>query len=131
VPDEIPSDEEQVTLDFTRLSSRDLGAVHSRFAVRHSHVLFHTAVREADVLGHRRNLRMAEAKFRVVHAGEKKTDVDALMEENPRIVRLRDRVMQADAEVEILEAVASGYEAIRNAASREISRRIGERAPID
>src|SRR4249919_1126555 len=39
-PDEIASDTDYVPLDFTRLNSRELGAVHSRYAVRHAHGLF-------------------------------------------------------------------------------------------
>ena len=131
-PDEIPSDDEDgVPLDFTGLSSRTIGAIHSRYAVRHSHALFHLALRAARLARLRRNARITEAKFRVVHTGEKKTDVDALMEEDRRIVRGRDEIVQVEVEMEILEAVAKGYEGIRNAASREISRRMGEKAAID
>jgi len=74
---------------------------------------------------------MLEARFRVLHSGEKKTDVDALMEEDAKISRNRDRIAILEAEIEVLEGVTQGYEVIRNAASREISRRMGEKAAID
>jgi hypothetical protein len=131
-PDEIPSDEpDSVPLDFTGLSSRTIGAIHSRYAVRHSHALFAFAVRASRLVIFRRNARGQEARFRVLHAGEKKTDVDALMETDSRISRNRDRIAQLEAEIEILQGVVQSYEAIRNAASREMTRRSSERAQID
>lgn len=131
-PDEIPSDEaEGVHLDFTGLGSRTIGAIHSRYAVRHSHAIYHVALRVADLVRLRRDARISEAKFRVRHSGEKKTDVDALMEKNKHIAHVRDRIANLEAEVEILQAVALGYEDLRNAASREMTRRIGEKAATD
>jgi hypothetical protein len=130
-PDEIPSDDpDRVPLDFTGLSSRTIGAIHSRYAVRHSHALYHLALRAARLVRLRRNQRISEAKFRVVRAGEKKTDVDALMEEDRHISRVRNNITQIEVEMKILEAVVGGYELIRNAASREISRRTSETAAI-
>jgi hypothetical protein len=79
----------------------------------------------------RRNLRIAEAKFRIIHQGEKKTDVDAMMEADKRISKRRNELAQIEANLEIINAVALGYEDIRNAASREMTRRIGERAATD
>lgn len=131
VPEEIPGDDETVPLDFTTLGNRDLGGLHSRFAVRHSYALFHSALGASRLVRYRRRLRIAEASFRVRHSGEKKTDVDALMEEDKEISKVRDKIALAEAKQEIVQAVASGYEAIRNAASREISRRLGERAQSD
>lgn len=131
-PDEIPSDEpDRIPLDFTGLSSRTVGAIHSRYAVRHSYALYHLALRAARLVRLRRNTRIEEAKFRILHEGEKKTDVDALMETDRSIVRIRDQIAGVEAEMKILEAVVGGYELLRNAASREISRRTGERAAID
>lgn len=131
-PDEIPSDEsEGVHLDFTGLSSRTIGAIHSRYAVRHSHAIYHLALRAADLVSLRRDLRLSEAKFRVRRSGEKKTDVDAAMETNKHIRKTRDKIAGIEAEMEILGAVASGYEDLRNAASREMTRRIGEKAATD
>src|SRR5262245_43654791 len=131
-PDEIPTDESAgVPLDFTGLSSRTVGAIHSRYAVRHSHALYHLALLSADLVHLRRNSRISEAKFRVRHSGEKKTEVDALMEKNKHIARTRNKIAECEAKIEVLSAVTQGYEDFRNAASREISRRNGERAAID
>jgi len=79
----------------------------------------------------RRDLRIAQSKFRVLNSDEKKNIVDAMMEDDPHIAKLFDRISVAEAEVMLLNAVAGGYEDLRNAASREISRRIGEQAPRD
>jgi hypothetical protein len=65
VPEEIPADEDRVPLDFTTLSSKYLGSLHSRYAVRHSHIIFQTAKLAADAAGIKRDLRLEKAKFRL------------------------------------------------------------------
>jgi hypothetical protein len=131
VPDEIPSDDDLVPLDFTLASSQEIGSIQSRFAVRHSHAIYHVALAATGLVRLRRDLRMAQAKFRLLNPGKPKNIVDAMMEEDTRISRMLDKIAIAEAEVGVLGAVAGGYEDIRNAASREISRRIGEKASID
>jgi|SRR5580765_96889 hypothetical protein len=131
VPEDIPADEESVPLDFTRLSSRGIGALQSRYAVRHSHAVYRAALLESDILGLKRELRIAQAKFRILHRGTPKNVVDALFEENDEIADLLDKIQEIEAKHIVLDAVVKTYEGIRNAASREISRRIGERAPLD
>lgn len=132
VPDEIPSDEDAVPLDFTRLNSKPLGGLHSRYAVRHSHALFNMAIVASDLVRAKRDVRIAEAKFRIRHKSEKRKNVvDAMMEDDDEIIAYRDKITDLEAMKEIMEAVVHGYEALRNAASREMSRRIGERAATD
>lgn len=133
VPDEIPSDEDAVRLDFTRLSSRDLGNVHSRFAVRHAHAIFTLARRESALVTHRRNLRMAQAKFRQRHGGEfkNKYSLDDAMEQNKTIAAVLNEIALLEAERVVIEAVAQGYDDLRAAASREMFRRSSENAPKD
>lgn len=131
VPEEIPSDDDLVPLDFTRLGNRDLGALHSRYAVRHSHAIFQAALTEARVAELRRGLRFSEAQFRIKHKGEKQNEVLAMMEDDERITKRRDALSKVEIEHKLIVAVAAGYEDIRNAASREISRLIGERAATD
>jgi hypothetical protein len=131
VPEEIPHDDDSVPLDFTTLSNRDVGAVHSRYSVRHAHAIYQVALLAGDLVRRRRDLRIVESKFRVIHQGEKKTDVDALMEEDEKIARYRDKISLLEAQVEIVGAIAQGYEDLRNAASREMTRRIGEKAATD
>lgn len=131
VPEEIPSDEDRVPLDFTALSSKQIGSLQSRYAVRHAHAIFNAAKLAADEAALKRDLRLVKAKFRLHHKGEKMNIVNAMMEEDETIIEIEERLSEVEAKVGILTAVAQGYEDLRNAASREMSRRIGERAQID
>jgi len=131
VPETIPLDEEKVPLDFTRLSSRGIGELQSRYAVRYSHIIYNIALLESDVLHLRRELRIAQSKFRIRNPNKAKNVVDAMMEDDEEISSLLDRISEIDIKLTLLVAVSKTYESIRNAASREISRQIGERAPID
>lgn len=131
VPEEIPSDDDLLPLDFTNASNRDIGGTHSRYAVRHAHAIFQAAKTQAKLGALKRDLRHAEAKFRIKRKGEKVNVVNAMMEDDEHIMAVRDRVSKAEIELGLINAVAEGYEDIRNAASREISRRMGERAATD
>jgi len=131
VPGEIPLDDEVVPLDFTRLSSSGIGELQSRYAVRHAHAVFNAALMESDILRLRRELKIEQAKFRVRHRGIPKNVTDALMEEDEEIATLLDKISEIEIKLVILNAVVKTYEGVRNAASREISRRSGERAAID
>jgi hypothetical protein len=131
VPEEIPTNEESVPLDFTQVGSSDLGSIHSRFAVRHAYAGFVAAKAAAKLVTLKRDLRIAQAKFRILNTDEKKNVVDAMMEEDDHIAKLLDRISIAEAELGMLNAVSDSYEALRNAASREMTRRIGERGPTD
>jgi len=131
VPGDIPLDDERVPLDFTRLSSSGIGELQSRYAVRHAHAVYNAAIMESDILMLRRELKIEQARFRVHHRGVPKNVVDAMMEEHDRIGDLLDRISEIEIKLVVLEAVVKTYEGIRNAASREISRRSGERAAID
>lgn len=131
VPEEIPSDDDNVPLDFTELSNRDLGALHSRYAVRHAYAIFQAAKAEGKIASLKRNLKFNEATFRIKHKDLVLNVVQAMMEDDEGITKQRDRVSRAETEHKLIDAVADGYEGIRNAASREISRRLGERAAVD
>lgn len=131
VPEEIPTDEDHVPLDFTTLSNKDVGALHSRYSVRHAHAIYQNALLTSEIVKRKRDSRIEEAKFRVIHQGEKKTDVDALMEEDAKIAKHRGKLAVLEAKAEIIEAIAQGYDDLRTAASREMTRRIGEKAPLD
>lgn len=131
VPEEIPPDEERVPLDITRLSSRGIGELQSRYAVRHAHAIYNSALLETDVLRMKRELRMAQAKFRIRHKGQPKNITDAEMEEDDEISALYDEISEVEIKLTLMEAVVKTYESIRNAASREITRQLGERAPLD
>lgn len=131
VPEEIPSDEDTIPLDFTRLSSRGIGHLQSRYAVRHSHAIFNAAKVAADAAAIKRDLRLAKAKFRIRHKSEKVNVVAAMMEDNDAISELEDKLLEVEVKVELLDAVAAGYADLRDAASREITRRTRERAAVD
>lgn len=133
VPNEIPSEDDAVALDFTRISSRELGNVHSRFAVRHAYAIFTLARRESALVTKRRNLRMAQAKYRARHGGDYKNkySLDDAMERTPSIRRVLDDIAKIEAERIVIEAVAQGYDDLRAAASREMYRRGSENAPKD
>jgi hypothetical protein len=133
VPEEIQDDEEIVPLDFTSVSSRDIGAVHSRFAVRHSHALYVMAKVAVELAHLKRDLRLDQAQFRARHAGDYKTkyELDDAMAISKRHKIISNRILEAETTYEVMQAVVQGYEDLRNAASREISRRLGEQAPRD
>lgn len=130
-PNEIPSNDDSVPLDFTLLGNQEIGAIHSRYAVRHAHAIYHAALSSTNLVHMKRDLRIAQAKFRVLNSKEKKNVVDAMMEDDKHIAKLLDRIAKTEIEVQLLNAVAAGYEDLRNAASREMTRRIGEKAATD
>lgn len=55
---------------------------------------------------------------------------DALLK-NSEIKELEDDLVEAEAKLTVIEALAGGYEDLRNAASREMFRRGVEKAPND
>jgi hypothetical protein len=80
-----------------------------------------------------RDLRIVKAKKRAKLGKKYKTKwqlEDALVLDS-EIKELEDKLVEADAKLTAVEAVASGYEILRNAASREMFRRGVEKAPND
>jgi hypothetical protein len=112
------------------MSYEDIGALHSRYAVRHAHAIFHVALAGTRLVTLRRNLRIAQAKFRLANKGEMKNIVDAMMEEDEDISKMLDRISVQEANVKMIESIAQGYADLRDAASREVTRRLGERAAV-
>lgn len=107
-----------------------VGAILSRFAVRYAHSIFALAIKRTDLLARKRELRLAESRWRVRHQGDFKTkyEADDAMAEDSKIAGLEDARVGLETQVELIGAVADGFMAIRDAASREIERRKGERA---
>lgn len=130
VPEEIPTDDDAVPLDFTILSNGEIGALHSRYAVRHAHAIYHVALAGSRLATTRRNLRIAQAKFRLQNKGEMKNIVDAMMEEDEDISKVLDRISVIESEIKLVDALAQGYADLRDAASREVTRRISEKAAV-
>ena len=133
VPDEIPGDEDNVPLDFTNLNNRDVGRLHSRYAVRHAHIIYVAAKRQARLANVKRHLRIEQAKFRIKHKGEFQTkyEADDAMLLDEELAELIERQDNIEHELQILNAVAQGYADFFSAASREISRRESERPSRD
>lgn len=105
--------------------------MQSTFAVRHAHAIFNAAKIGSDSAIVKRELRLEKAKFRLRHKKEKVNVVAAMMDEDETISELEEKLALLDARKDILDAVASGYADIRDAASREITRRTAERASVD
>lgn len=99
--------------------------------MRHAHAIFNVAKLATDEAHLKRDLRMVKAKFRLKHKGEKLNIVNAMMEDDEEISKIEDKLLEVAMKMGVLTAVAQGYEDLRNAASREMTRRIGERAQID
>jgi hypothetical protein len=132
-PDEIPTNEDAVPLNFTRLDSRQLGAMHSRYAVRHSHAIYVAARYAFRLATLQASQRVEAAKFRFRHTDDyqRKYELDNALQMNQRYRKVEDKILALSAQVEILNAVALSYEDLRNAASREMFRRGSEQAPRD
>lgn len=133
VPESLDPESDQLDIDFTAISSRVIGAIHSRYAVRHAHALFVTARHASRLAELRGILRMEQAKFKARNADryKEKWKLEAAMSNSKRITKVQDEMTALEIKVEIFKAVLDGYEDIRNAASREMFRRDSERAPRD
>lgn len=96
-------------------------------------MLYHAALVEMKLARLKRDLRISTAKFRFKFKDNYKTkyELDDAMAMDDLMEMSHEEILQAEAELAVLNAIASGYEDIRNAASREVTRRVGERAPRD
>lgn len=132
-PDEIATTDDAVPLDFTRLNNREIGSVHSRYAVRHAHALFVTARYATELAALQRDLRFEQAQYRHLHKGDYKTkyELDDAMALDTNIAKLEEQILEASARTEMLDALLKGYEDLFRAASREMTRRFAEVAPKD
>jgi hypothetical protein len=132
-PEEIASDEDRVPLDFTRLDFKLVGSVHSRYAVRHSHAIFRAAYYRMVAAYINRDLRLLKARKRARLSKKYKTkwQLDDALLGDKEIKELEDDLVNAEAKLTVIEALAAGYEDLRNAASREMFRRGVEKAPND
>jgi hypothetical protein len=133
VPDDLDPSEEVIPLDFTRLGNREVGSVHSRFAVRHAHALYVRASFATEILSLRRRHRLALAAFRVRKGDTYRTDkacteAFSLSKVGKKIER---QINNLEIKVEVLDAVIGGFDDVVRAASREMSRRQSENAPND
>lgn len=132
VPDDLDPSQERIPLDFTTLSNQAVGALHSRFAVRHAHALYRRALLAGDILSFHRRRRLLLARFRALHVKEYKTarELEGAFSTG-RGRKVEETIMALEIKAEVLDAVIGGYDDIMKAASREMSRRDSERAPRD
>jgi len=65
------------------------------------------------------------------HKEEKVNVVQAMMEDDDGIVEIEEKLLEVETQQGILDPVASGYADLRDATSREITRRMSERAAVD
>lgn len=130
VPDDLDPQEENVSLDFTVISSRVVGAILSRFAVRYAHAIYVLAQQRAELLAIKRRIRFIEGQWRIRHSSDFKTkyEADDEMLTDKKISKLHRERVEIEAQVELLGAVCDGFVAIRDAASRELTRRAAEQA---
>ena len=132
-PEEISPNDDVVPLDFTKLNNRQVGRVHSQYAVRHAHAIYVAAERASRLALLRRDLRLAQAAFRFKNKKKFKTkyELDDALVLDKEFQQLTDDITVLEAEFEMIEALAHTYEDFRNAASREMYRRGTEQAPKD
>jgi len=133
IPGRLDDKEALAPLDFTAVNSREVGRQHSYWAVRHSHLIFLVGNLRAEVANLKHDLKNFEADWMVKHLGEfkNKWEADHAVGRDKRIKSLRGKLRTAEASLLRYEALAASYEGLRNAASREMSRRADERASRD
>lgn len=125
VPDDLDPETENLGLDFTRLSSRGIGAIHSRLCNRLAHAYYVRSQLETESLTIERRKHLAEARYRVQHEGDYKTmkSMEAAMSLSKPIKKMGRDLLRLEIRAVALDAVIKGYESIIRAASREMSRR--------
>jgi division protein CdvB (Snf7/Vps24/ESCRT-III family) len=133
VPDDLDPEDEKIPLDFTVAPSRAIGAIHSRFAVRHAHGIYVIARTRNRLTALRRQLRIEQARYRTLNRDkfQKKYQLDDAMKNSKRVSRLERQIEKSEIQLEVQEAVVEGFLDVVRAASREMSRRESERAPRD
>lgn len=133
IPGKLDDNEALAPLDFTSISSREVGKQHSYWAVRHSHLIFLVGNLRAEVGNLKHDLKNTEAEWMLKHVGDFKTKWEAeyAMVRSKRIKKMRRSLSRAEASLIRYEALSESYEGLRNAASREIARRSDERASRD
>lgn len=132
VPDKLDPSDETVPLDFTLLGDREVGAVHSRFAVRQAHALYVRAGVATRLLRLKHAQRIALARYRAKYGKKFKTVKeceDAFLSDDG--AEHQETIVGLEVKAVALDAAISGFDSIVKAASREMSRRDSERAPRD
>lgn len=132
MPEGLDPSEEILHLDFTSVTDRMVGAIHSRFSVRHAHALYVRAGIATRLLRLKRKHRIDLAKYRVRH-GNRFSTVKALEEDFSLGAgsKLERTILALEIKAQIMDSVIEGFMDIVKAASREMSRRDSERSQRD
>lgn len=133
VPGRLNDNEAIVPLDFTSISSREVGQQHSYWAVQYARLVFLVGNLRAEIGNTKHDLKNAEAKWMLKRGDnyETKWKAEFAMGRSKLIRRLRTSLSRGEASLFRYEALAESYKALREAASREMSRRSSEIASKD
>lgn len=120
-------------LDFTSISSRQIGQQHSYWTVRFAHLVFLVGKIDSELSNLKHDLKMIEADWRRKNLKKfaAKYKADDAMWRNKEIRKLRTTVARAEADLTRYQGLLESYRALREGASREISRRSHEHATRD
>jgi hypothetical protein len=120
-------------LDFTSITSREVGRQHSQWAVRHAHLIYLIGVVQAELGNVKYDLKNAEARWMLRHKGEfkNKWEAEHAASASKKIRLLRRKVIKAQNALTKYESLATSYQSLMQAASREIARRSEERNTRD
>ena len=132
MPEGLDPSEEIIRLDFTSVSDRHVGAIHSRFSVRHAHALYIRAGVATRLLRLKRKHRLDLAKYRV--RNELKFKTLKALEESFSLgpgAKLEATIMGLEIKATLMDSIIEGFMDIVRAASREMSRRDSERSSRD
>jgi hypothetical protein len=117
-------------LDFTSISSKEVGQQHSLWAVRQSHILYLLGNLQAEIGNLKYDLKNQESRWRQRNASKYKLkrDADAALQSSEKLQGLRERLNKAQTRLERFQGLERAYAALRDAASREMTRRSTEGA---
>lgn len=134
VPSKLDDTSVYAPLDFTSVTSREVGRQHSVWAVRHAYLIYMIGVVRSEVANLKYDLKNGEARWMLNHQGEYKNKWEAEHAAGARskeIKRLRKLLLHSETQLMRYEALASSYQSLMQAASREMSRRADERNTRD
>jgi len=133
VPEKLDDNEAHVPLDFTTASSRIVGQQYSHWSVRYSYLVYLVGLIDAELGNLKHDLKAAEAAWRRANLQnfKAKYHADDAMWRNKKIKQLREKIAGLEATSTRYNGLLESYKALREAASREITRRTQERAPKD
>jgi len=120
-------DEDFNKIDLPNLSSKSLSRYLQYASGMHTFALVCCADAENKAQSIHEALSRRVAELRILHDdGQQKYKIDAQVEQDEKVSKLRDAALKADAAVRLYKAYCAAYEARSSLLSREISRRSAE-----